>query len=118
MFKSTQLILALLLLWSFQAQATTEKQTQSLEKMGKLNGIALGCRYFDQVKTIKKALVQALPKRRELGRTFEAVTDQTYREFVASKAACPAPDAFAADLEAAIQHLNQNFSPELQSPDK
>ncbi|WP_456412014.1 hypothetical protein [Thiolapillus sp.] len=118
MLKSTRFVLALLLLWSFPAQATTEEQTQSLEKMGQLNGIALGCRYFDQVKAIKKALVQALPKRRELGRTFEAVTDQTYREFVASKAACPSTEAFAADLEAAIQRLNQNFSPELQSPDK
>ncbi len=118
MFKSTQIILALLLMWGFQALATTDEQTQSLEQMGKLNGIALGCRYFDQVKIIKKALVQALPKRRELGRVFESVTDQTYREFVASKAACPAPEAFAAELEAAIESLNQNFSPELQSPGK
>ncbi|WP_456379310.1 hypothetical protein [Thiolapillus sp.] len=118
MFKTTQVILALLLLWGFQAQATTDAQTQSLEQMGKLNGIALGCRYFDQVKTIKKALVQALPKRRELGRIFETVTDQTYREFVASKTACPSAEAFAADLETAIQNLNQNFSPELQAPGK
>lgn len=112
MFRSTRIVLALWLLWGFQAQAATEGQTQSLEKMGKLNGIALGCRYFDQVKTIKKALVQALPKRRELGRIFEAVTDQTYREFIASKTACPSAEAFAADLEAAIQNLNQSFSSE------
>ena len=118
MLKSTPLVLALLLLWGFQAQAATEEQTQSLEKMGKLNGIALSCRYFDQVKTIKKALVQALPKRRELGRTFEAVTDRVYREFMASKAACPTPEAFAADLELAIRQLNQHFPPELQSPNK
>jgi len=110
MLKHTQIVSALLLLWGSQVHAFTDEQNQSIEQMGELNGIALSCRYFDQVKHIKKALVEALPKRRELGRTFEAVTDKTYREFIATKASCPTAEAFAADVDAAIQMLNQSFS--------
>lgn len=110
MLKITQIILALALLWGFQAHAFTDAQNQSVEQMGKLNGIALVCRFFDQVTPIKKALVEALPKRRELGRAFEAVTDKAYREFIAAKATCPTAEDFAADLDAAIQALNQSFS--------
>lgn len=105
-----KVVLLFLLLLGLPAHAFTDEQNQSIEQMGRLNGIALSCRYFDQVKHIKKALVEALPKRRELGRAFEAVTDQTYREFIANKSTCPTAEAFAADVEMTIQTLKQRFS--------
>lgn len=104
------LALSVLLLWAtVQAADFTDQQNQSIEQMGSLNGTALSCRYFDQVKHIKKALVQALPKRRELGRQFEAVTDETYRGFLTNKTPCPSAEAFTKEVEAGIQQLNQAF---------
>ncbi len=110
MNRITSLILLSLLWATAQATVFTDEQNQTIEQMGKLNGTALSCRYFDQVKHIKKALVEALPKRRELGRQFEAVTDKTYRELMANKTACPTADEFASNVDAGIQQLNKAFS--------
>ena len=82
----------------------------AVEELGRLNGIALNCRYFDQVKRIKQILIDNLPKRRELGQVFEEKTDASFKEFIQSGAACPSPVAFASDVGKAGDELARVFA--------
>lgn len=82
----------------------------AVEELGRLNGIALNCRYFDQVKRIKQMLIDNLPKRRELGQVFEEKTDASFKEFIQSGAACPSPAAFAGDVGKAGDELARVFA--------
>ena len=82
----------------------------AVEELGRLNGIALNCRYFDQVKRIKRILIDNLPKRRELGQTFEDRTDASFKAFIQSGAACPSPAAFSDEVAKAGENLRKTFA--------
>lgn len=83
---------------------------QAVEALGRLNGVALSCRYFDQVKRIKQILIDNLPKRRELGQLFEDTTNASFKEFIGSGAACPSPVAFTEDVGTAREELQKAFA--------
>ena len=99
-----------LTLFAGQGLAISDTQYRAVEQMGKLNGVALQCRYFEQTKIIKKALVNALPKRRQLGEAFERVTHDSFMEFMESQATCPEETDFNQAVEEAIRQLNQVFA--------
>ena len=97
------------------AHAEPDPRHQSVEALGNLNGVALSCRYFDQVKHIKQALIQVLPKRRELGKLFDDQTNTAFRTFVNSGEACPSPAEFSDRVGKAEQELQRVFAPK-QNP--
>jgi hypothetical protein len=83
---------------------------QAVAELGRLNGIALNCRYFGEVKRIKRILIESLPKRRELGQLFEDQTDASFKAFIKTGAACPSPAAFALEVDAAAAELTRTLS--------
>ena len=91
------------------AESSEQEGYQAVEELGRLNGIALNCRYFDQVKRIKQMLIASLPKRRELGQLFEDETDASFKSFIQSGAACPSPVAFGEEVDKAGAALAKNF---------
>ncbi len=96
--------------WATSLQAMTDSQQQVISSIGKLNGIALQCRYIDQVKRIKMALVESLPKQRMLGEWFEQSTNASFMEFMEKDQVCPAAQLFQLEVDAAIENIKSEFS--------
>jgi ABC-type amino acid transport substrate-binding protein len=90
-------------------QAAQNEQYQTVEALGKLNGVALSCRYFDQTRRIKRALIEGLPKQRDLGALFDDATSASFNAFLQSRDKCPGPAGFEADVGKAIDAMNQAF---------
>ncbi len=103
-------ITVIFVLSAFQAVAATDEQLNSIKRMGELNGVALQCKYLAEMRRMKKALVAALPKRRQLGQTFDDVTNTSFLSFIQAKSVCPAEQQFVLDVDAAIAGLNLAFS--------
>lgn len=109
-YKIVQILISIVLtLSASQAPAITDAQYHAVERMGKLNGIALQCGYYDQTRRLKKALISALPKRRQLGQAFETVTNESYMAFLEAGSACQEQAEFSGEVDSAIQLLNQAF---------
>ena len=93
-----------------QLAAANNDQLAAIDGMGQLNGVALQCRYIEQVRMIKMSLVKNLPKERMLGQRFEQSTNQSFMDFMAKEQVCPSADSFNQELDAAIQKLEAAFS--------
>ena len=109
----TLMPLALGLVTSFfygQAFGVTAPQLEAIQSLGNLNGIALQCRYFEQTQGMKKALIAALPKRRQLGQTFDDATNQAFLRFIEQKLTCPPVELFNQQVAEGIKQLNTVFT--------
>jgi hypothetical protein len=91
------------------AQAASDSQLDSIAEMGRLNGIALQCRYTTQMQQIKQALVLNLPKQRALGEWFENKTNDSFMAFMSTNASCPSAVDFMQEVNAAIITLESEF---------
>ncbi len=91
------------------AHAATENQLNAIAKMGELNGVALHCRYMDQMQRIKMTLVLHLPKQRELGDWFESTTSSSFMDFMAKDSACPGALPFIEQVDAAVKGIETTF---------
>ncbi len=91
------------------AAPASEAQLAAIARMGELNGIALECRFVDQVRRIKQELIARLPKQRELGAWFEEKTNASFTAFMSEGRPCPALSDFEKDLDAAVQQLDEAF---------
>ncbi|HIP53260.1 MAG TPA: hypothetical protein EYH03_04530 [Chromatiales bacterium] len=95
---------------AFTASAVDDAQYQSIVRLGELNGIALHCKYVDQTRRMKKAMIASLPKRRALGYAFDDETNKSFLNFIEKKQSCPAAHAFVRQVDEAIADLRQSFS--------
>ncbi len=77
-----------LLIYSMSATAS-DKQLDAVANMGELNGIALHCRYLDEVKQIKSILIRTLPQQRKYGEVFERTTNDSFMQVMKEKTKCP-----------------------------
>ncbi len=109
--KSSQLIVPLIasLLWFAPAGAATPDQLSAIAGMGQLNGVALQCRYMDQMQRIKLTLVVHLPKQRVLGDWFEQATNDSFMNFMSNNSSCPDSQDFTQQVDAAIKQIELNF---------
>lgn len=92
------------------AVATEETQIEPIRAMGDLNGVALQCRYLEQTQKMKRALVETLPKRRELGQLFDDQTNKSFIAFMQQKQPCPSPAEFEQKVDDSIAQLKQAYS--------
>ncbi len=99
------IVLSLLMMGSLPAVEPGSGRMQALERMGELNGVALACGYFEQTRRIKEALIEYLPKRRELGQKFDDDTNAAFLEFHGSGRPCPSPAQFEAEVDEAVKAL-------------
>jgi len=89
--------------------AISEPQTQSILRLGELNGIALKCQYLQQARKIKLALAQALPKQRGLGEMYEEETNRSFLELINSGKACPGEATIEKMIQTEITNMKHHF---------
>jgi hypothetical protein len=110
MQKSLSVVALLLtLLCSASANSATPAELDAIAEMGRLNGIALQCRYVEKMQKIKMSLVLHLPRQRELGDWFERSTNQSFMDFMNRDARCPPLEMYEQQLEAAIKDIEKIF---------
>lgn len=90
--------------------SVSDSQYESIKALGMLNGVALNCRYLEETQRMKQALVDTLPKRRELGMAFDQITNDAFLAFIERNDPCPEASDFAASVGEAIQSLERSFS--------
>ena len=95
--------------WQTAALAASEKQLSAIAEMGRLNGIALQCRYLEQIQRIKRQLVLNLPKQRALGDWFEQKTNASFMAFMKNNDSCPGVANFDKALQQAEADLQAVF---------
>ncbi len=91
-------------------RAETEDQHAAITTLGELNGVALQCRYFEQMQRIKHTLVANLPKRRELGLLFEDATNRSFLAFMQRDETCPGSADFVGQVDSAVNRLETVFA--------
>lgn len=97
-------VLLLSFLAAVPAVAATP-QEQAVEALGRLNGTALHCHYTDEVSRIKNAVVAHAPRTRPMGTVFETATTESFLASSQEQRACPSPDDFTREVDAAIEAL-------------
>ncbi len=102
-------LFSLLMATSVQAEGITEPQYNAIKKLGELNGVALNCRYLVETQRMKKALVLALPKRRQFGEAFDTETNNAFLAFIEQKKACPDEQTLSTEVDSAILVLDSVF---------
>lgn len=85
-------------------------QYDAVKALGTLNGLALHCKYLDQVRRMKAAVVDNAPKERSFGLAFDESTDAAFRTAIDQRQACPGPAGFSAEVGGAIEALRQAFT--------
>ncbi len=103
----------ILILLSFSTPVAADMladQHQAVKDLGRLNGVALHCKYLDQVRAMKAAVVANAPKQRSFGLAFDEGTNEAYLEQIQQRAPCPGKTAFARRVESATQQLEQAFA--------
>lgn len=98
-----------ILLWQPNAFATTEAELAAISAMAEVNGVALQCRYIEQMQRIKRVLVLHLPKRRELGDWFEQQTNASFMQFMSNDSTCPGSLKFIQQVDMAVDKLQTVF---------
>ncbi|MCW8906782.1 MAG: hypothetical protein OQL28_06005 [Sedimenticola sp.] len=93
-----------------QAQGYSDEQLESIRQLGRLNGVALNCRYVDETRRMKKALVLALPKRRQLGELFDTETNDAFLKFIEQRRECPLEAELNQQVDQAIMDLDKAFA--------
>jgi hypothetical protein len=82
----------------------------AVQALGALNGVALQCKYIDQVRRMKAAVVASAPKERSFGLAFDQATNDAFMAFIKDKAACPSHDAFERRVGHQIDDLQAAFA--------
>ena len=82
----------------------------AIDRMSELNGVALACRFDDQMRRIKQALIDNLPKQRVLGARFEEGTNAAFMRFVNAGRPCPSPAQFESEVGLAVEQLRQAYA--------
>lgn len=103
-------MLALLVAGPAWAAGMDDEQLGAVRALGELNGMALNCHYIDETRRMKKALVLALPKRRQYGELFDTTTNSAFLKIVETRAECPDEAAFSQQVDAAILKLEAAFA--------
>ena len=108
------LLLSLLTLVSLArvGHADTDPRYRAIKDLGALNGVALQCRYIDQVRRMKQAVVANAPKERSFGLAFDESTNRAFLAFTAEQAACPSGESFARQVGHQIDEVEAVFAVE------
>ncbi|MCK4708354.1 MAG: hypothetical protein KAU21_07040 [Gammaproteobacteria bacterium] len=97
------------LFWLSPVQSATDSQLSAIGDMGRLNGVALQCRYTEQMQRIKMTLVLHLPKQRALGEWFEQTTSTSFMDFMNKGSSCPDSQSFVEQVDTAIKKIEIVF---------
>jgi len=89
-----------------------EAQREAVAGLGLLNGQALACRYLDEVRRMKQAVIAHAPQERVFGADFDKATNDGFLRFRSEGSTCPVPAVFAGRVDARIEALAASFAGE------
>ena len=92
------------------AGAATDAQEQAIRDLGAVNGVALNCGYFEQVKHMKHSMITAVPKMRTLGMVYEDATDESFKDFVKQDKTCPTKHELSKRVDKAVARVREVFA--------
>jgi hypothetical protein len=92
------------------AADTPDPRYAAVSALGELNGIALQCKYLDQVRRMKAAVVANVPKERSFGLAFDQATNDAFLAFIRQGDACPTHDAHERQVGHAIDRMRTVFT--------
>ena len=82
----------------------------AVSALGALNGVALQCRYLDQVRRMKAAVVTHVPKELSFGLAFDEATNEAFMAFIRNGDACPPHEALERRVGHAVDDLVEAVS--------
>jgi hypothetical protein len=92
------------------ASERTDARYAAVSALGSLNGVALQCRYIDQVRRMKTAIVTNVPKERSFGLAFDEATNDAFLAFIRNGDTCPPHEALQRRVGHAIDDLVEAVS--------
>jgi hypothetical protein len=104
------LIIGLSLAWSLSVVADDDARYAAVRSLGELNGVALQCKYLDQVRRMKAAVVDSAPKERSFGLAFDQATNDAFLAFIKNRDDCPGAEALERRVGHQIDALRQAFA--------
>ncbi len=90
--------------------ADTDARYDAVKSLGRLNGIALQCKYIEQVSRMKEAVVATVPKERSFGLAFDQAANDSFLAFIREQSPCPGPAGFEKEVGERIELMQQIFS--------
>ena len=100
-----------LVLTGFASIASAEDARYlSIKALGEVNGIALKCKYFDQVQRVKQSIIATVPKERVYGVAFETSSNDAFLAFIESRELCPGPAGFNRQVDERIEAMKEAFA--------
>lgn len=90
--------------------ADEDPRYAAIEGLGALNGVALQCKYIDQVRRMKAAVVATAPKERSFGLAFDKATNDAFLAFARDDGACPAHDQLQRQVGHQIDRVTEVFA--------
>jgi hypothetical protein len=107
-FRLASVILSLVLS-TMTVAADEDARYAAVKGLGALNGVALQCKYLDQVRRMKSAVVANAPKERSFGLAFDQATNDTFLAFIKDDAACPTHDSLERQIGDQIDVMKAAF---------
>lgn len=110
--RSRFLLLGVLPLLAAVARGDGDMVTRyaAIDALGRLNGVALQCRYIDQVRRMKAAVIEAAPKERSFGLAFDQATNRAFLAFIKQDRRCPGQAGFEQRVAERIEDLRRVFA--------
>ncbi len=99
----------LFLLLAQTATAGETAQYDAVTALGELNGVALQCKYLDQVRRMKTAVVANAPKERSFGLAFDEATNKSFLAFAREQRPCPGRGGFEDQVGERVESMRQAF---------
>ena len=85
-------------------------QVDAVWALGELNGVALQCKYIDQVRRMKAAVVANAPKERVFGLAFDEATNKAFLAFSRKGGPCPGYGGFESQVGERIEVVQKAFA--------
>lgn len=103
-------MLALVLCSSPVFAAEEDPRYAAVKGLGALNGVALQCKYIDQVRRMKAAVVANVPKDRSFGLAFDMATNDAFLAFIRDDAGCPSHAVLEHSVGRQIDEMKAAFT--------
>ena len=88
----------------------SDPRYEAVRGLGALNGVALQCKYIDQVRRMKAAVVASAPKERSFGLAFDEATNDAFLAFIRDGASCPTQATLARRVGHQIDAMRSAFA--------
>ena len=95
---------------AFSTVVAGDARYSAIDALGQLNGVALQCKYLDQVRRMKAAVVESAPKERSFGLAFDEATNKGFVDFIRIQQSCPSQAEFELDVSARIVKMRDAFA--------